>query len=276
MKKGIILFFIIFCTKLQAQKKYFFDRIYFSGLVGNSVYQVDRSEWKNLYANRESIPYLLDTMQAGFIAKDGFSLRIDIKGAAGISVGKQLINTTKKWWHNRELEWRTSLFYKATRYSPSNPGYLDNYGYMADTTRVGMKRFVNLEQEKQIIEWQNLINYKTGHIIFKKMRFVIGNGFGISSTVQNSIHEKYKQTSYTWNSGQRRFDEQILANTDKKFKAKPETLFSYIFYLATEFRFSPQVLFFSDFHYTIAKNPLIHFEPKIESYWVGMGFSYSF
>ena len=105
MRIGIILLLLLIVVNATAQrKKTFFNTLYLSAMAGEEVNDVDRTQWKNMYANRPQIPYQLDTMTLDYLAvpKDGFFFP-PINGAAGsVSLGKNLIDTKKGWW-NRKL-----------------------------------------------------------------------------------------------------------------------------------------------------------------------------
>lgn len=269
-----ILLLLCFVTTRSQQKKFFFDDVYVSGMAGNQVYQTDMKEWKNMYAGRTAIPYLLDTMKSAFIPKDGPFLRINARGAMSVILARSLVNRSRGWMRNKKLEWRTGLYYKTTMYNPGSSGFVTTHDYPADTTKTHTVDHVLLQQSKQQMEWQNLINFKTGPFLYDLLRFNIGSGIGVSRTVKNSIHENYYQTIYTWSTAQHRFLEQSTAPAENDFKAKPETSLSYIFYLGTELKLSSQMSMLGDFHYTIAHYKYSSLSPKIESYWLGLTFRY--
>ena len=247
MRYVFTLVFVMCLLKVTAQhKKYFFDNVYFSGMVGNQVYEPALTEWKNLYANRTSFPYLLDTMKSSFIPKDGPIIRINAKGALSLVLGKSLLPNKQGWMRNKMLEWRMGLHYKAAFYKPYSPFVTSNY-YPVDTTKTHTITNVYLEQHKQLLEWQHLVNFKTGPFLYAKLRFNIGSGIGISRTLKNTIHERYNQTIFTWSSTQHYFLQQATPYSETDYKAKPETLFSYLFYLGTELNITKQMSFLADF-----------------------------
>jgi hypothetical protein len=267
-----VLFFCVLQVTAQ-HKKFFFGNIYFSGMAGNQVYETALPQWKNLYADRKNFPYLLDTMKTSFIPKDGPLLRINAKGALSLAAGKSLLPNAHGWMHNKMLEWRMGLFFKSTIHEPYT-GYVTTTDYPVDTTKTHTVTNVFLQQKKQLLELQQLINFKTGPFLFDKLRMNIGSGIGISRTVKNTIHEKYNQTIFTWSSSQHSFIQQNTPVAENDYKAKPETLFSYIFYLGTELKMSKQMSFLSDFHYSIAHYKYNNLSPKTESYWLGLTFCY--
>jgi len=276
--RHILLILFISCSACAGAqtKKSFFDRFYFSAWFGNLDYNTDQTKWKNIYADRSSIPYLLDTMKQAFQSREWFIISINAKGAASLSVSKRLTNDEKKFWRKRELEWRTGINFKTARHIPSRDGYMDYFNYQADTTKIHYKNFVRLKQNQQIIEWQNLLNFKTGGFPFRGTRFVIGNGLGISRTITNTIHESLSVTSYTWDTARHYLVQKQFANTENEFKAKPETSFSYILYLATEYKLGPQVTIAFDFNYTLSHYRYSAKHLRKEGYWLGITFGYSF
>lgn len=274
--KTLILPLFVFCFSVATaqKKKLFFDDIYFSGMAGNEVFHPELSQWKNMYADRTSIPYFLDTMKADIGQSLMFNFNINAKGAFAIMASKQLINNAKGWLANKKIEWRTGLYYKQSVSSPSQQRSLSDFNYPADTSGQYVSNRVKLKQEKQILEWQNLINFKTGSFLNKKVRFNIGSGIGISSTIKNTIHETYWQAVYTWNSSSHNFLVQTTPVADNNFKAKTETNFSYVLYLGTELNLSKKLGLLSDFHYTISNYKYSTVSPKIESYWFGLTLCY--
>ncbi|MGF2414861.1 MAG: hypothetical protein ACQUYJ_21160, partial [Ferruginibacter sp.] len=101
--------------------------------------------------------------------------------------------------HKRELEWKTGFHFKTIYYSPNQDGFTNDPRYPSDTTKVTIIDRVRLEQRKKIIDWQNSIYFKTRYLFRDKMRFIIGNGISIGTTVKNTIEESYSNTIYTWN-----------------------------------------------------------------------------
>lgn len=274
MKFFFTLFLLtIWFNAAAQQKKYFFDDIYFSGMAGNQVYETAPSQWKNVFAGRTSFPYKPDSLQTDFIAKDGPLWRLNIKSGLSLAAGKSLLGGRHGWMRNKVLEWRTAINYKTAFHKPG-VSLSTSAGYPTDTTKVHTVYNVQLQQKKQLLEWEHLINFKTGPILFNKLRMNIGSGFSISRTFNNSIHEKYNQTTYTWSSNLRYFVPQSTPYTEADYKAKPETLLSYVFYLGTELKMTSQMSFLSDFHYSIAQYRYNDLAPKIESYWLGLTFRY--
>ncbi|MFN8250863.1 MAG: hypothetical protein U0V75_03190 [Ferruginibacter sp.] len=255
------------------QKKYFFDNLYFSGMAGNQVYDVTPEQWKNLFANRSNFPYPPDSLKSDFIPKDGPLWRLNVKSGLSLAAGKSLLKGNKGWMRNKVLEWRTALHYKTAAHEPAS-SLATSTNYPTDTTKVHTITNVRLEQKKQILEWEQLVNFKTAPFLLNKLRMNIGSGFSISRTVASSIHEKYYQTTYTWNSSLRYFVTQSTPFTEADFKAKPETLLSYVFYLGTELKLASHMSLLSDFRYSIAHYKNNELSPKIESYWLGLTFRY--
>lgn len=272
MKRTLFFFLMLLnLTGAAAQKKkFFFDDIYFSVMAGNESFEPALSEWKKMYTDRITIPYFLDTMKVDFMPKCGIFINFNIKGGGALMASKRLINKTQGWFANKDLEWRTGLYYKQSNNSPSRPGLLSDFTYPYDTTRQHVGNYVKLNQEKQILEWQNIINFKTGSFLGERLRFNIGSGLGISRTVKNTIHETYWQTVYSWDSNSHNFIQQSAPAENNSFKAKAETNFSYVLYLGTELNLSKHIGLLSDFHYTIAHYKYSHHSPKIESFWVGL------
>jgi hypothetical protein len=247
-------------------------------MAGDEENVIDRSQWKNMYANRPQIPYQLDTMTLDYLAvpKDGFFFP-PINGAAGsVSLGKNLIDTKTGWWSRKLLEWRSSVHFKSTYINAKRYGGYTNILYPMDTTKTTIQDNVNLMQDKRTLEWQNMINFKTGPFFKTKYRFNIGTGIGISHTLKNTIKERYYQTAYTWNSGLHYFTNQSTAISENSFKAKSQTRIFYLLYVGTELKLSSQISFIGDFHYTLSHNKYSSVNPKTESYWFGLTFSYSF
>lgn len=262
-------------TAMAQQKKIFFDHVYFSAMAGTEVYQIDRSEWKNMYADRTTIPYLLDTMQLAFIPKDGFFF-VSPDGTAAIAAGKSLFkNNAGRFLHKRELEWKTGFHFKTIYYSPNQDGFTNDPRYPSDTTKVTIIDRVRLEQRKKIIDWQNSIYFKTRYLFRDKMRFIIGNGISIGTTVKNTIEESYSNTIYTWNTTAHRFDEKQSPITNKSYKAKTDYYLSYILYLGTEYKLSKNVSLITDGYYSIAHFKYSAASKKTEGYWLGLTFCYS-
>ena len=278
MRTCITLLLLISLLHAGAQrKKTFFNTVYFSAMAGNEESVVDKNEWKNMYANRPQIPYQLDTMSANFIPvpKDGFYY-INIHGAGGITLGKILIGDKPGWWHNKALEWRSGFVFKSSFIDGIRAGGYTNLQFPVDTTKPSTQNVVQLSQSKKILEWQNMINFKTGAIGKTKFRFNIGSGFGISRTLKNVIKERYSQTIYTWNTSLHYFMNQSGPYTETSFKAKPETRLFYLFYMGTELKLSSHASLLGDFHYTLAHNKHSSINPKAEGYWLGLTVSYSF
>jgi hypothetical protein len=269
----LLLFFWLLPVTAQ-RKKFFFDDIYFSGMTGNQTYLPGLSEWKNMYKDRKTFPYLLDTMKSAYYAKCGLFINLNTKGAFAIMAAKQLVHAKSGWWANKALEWRTGLYYKQSGYNPRNSSFLYDFYYPADTTKQYVRNNVRLNQQKQILEWQHLVNFKTGSFIHNKVRFNLGSGIAISKTIKNTITENYNQTVFTWNSGAHYFNQQETAVANTVYKAKAETNFSYVFYCGTELCLSKQMSLLSDFHYTAARYKYAPYQPLIESYWLGLTFRY--
>jgi hypothetical protein len=276
MKRINTLLLLAFINTATAQqKKIFFDHVYFSAMGGTEVYQVDRSEWKNMYADRPTIPYFLDTMQLSFIRKDGFFF-VSPDGTAAIAAGKTLFkNNTGRFLHKRELEWKTSFHFKTIYYSPNQDGFTNDPRYPYDTTKVTSIDRVRLEQRKKIIDWQNSILFKTRYLFNNKMRFIIGNGIGIGTTVSNTIKDSYGNITYTWNTTAHQFDEKQSPLASNSYKAKPDLYLSYIFYLGTEYKLSKNVSLITDGYYSIAHFKYSASSKKTEGYWLGLTFCYS-
>lgn len=279
MRTGITLLLLVTAFTVTAQhKKTFFNTVYFSVMAGDETYEVDRKQWKNMYANRPLIPYQLDTMTFDYMSapKDGFLFPLLNGSASSVSIGKSLIDKQTGWWHRRTLEWRSTIHFKSTFYNPIRYGGYASLLYPMDTTKPNMQTNVSLSQTKKILEWQNLINFKTKPILKNKYRFSIGSGIGISRTLKNIIKEKLNQTTYIWNPALRYFMSQSSSYNETDFKAKSETHLLYIFYMGSEIKLSSQISFIGDFHYTLAHNKYSSGNPKTESYWFGLTFSYSF
>lgn len=195
VKAVFTIFLLLWFSSITAQnKKFFFDDIYFSGMTGNETYLPNLSEWKNMYKDRKTFPYLLDTMKSEYYAKCGLFINLNIKGAVAIIAAKQLVHASSGWWANKVLEWRTGLYYKQSRYNSGNSGFFSDFYYPTDTTKQHVSNNVQLKQQKEILEWQHLINFKTGSFINNKLRFNIGSGVAISQTIKNTITENYNQT----------------------------------------------------------------------------------
>ena len=279
MRTGITLILLLITVTVSAQhKKPFFNTLYFTAMAGEEVNVIDRTQWKNMYANRPKFPYQLDTMTFDYqsVPKCGIFLP-SFSGAGGsISLGKTLIDTKTGWWSRKLLEWRSSIHFKSSYYNAIRYGGYTNILYPMDTTKTTIQDNVSLSQNKRTLEWQNMINFKTGPIFNSKFRFNIGTGIGISHTVKNTISERYNQTAYTWNSGLHYFNNQSTAFSENSFKAKPQTRIFYLLYMGTEIKLSSQISFIGDFHYTLSHNKYSSVNPKTESYWLGLTFSYSF
>jgi len=277
MKTGLTALFIFFMLGAAAQhKQFFFDNIYFTALVGNQEYKVDNAAWKNMYASRPTIPYLLDTMKYDYISapKDGPVLHFNIHPGVSLMAGKSLINKTSGFWRNKQLEWRTGFLYKNARYNPWSNTYVSFLNFPTDSTKTYTNDRVTLTQEKQLIEWQNMLHFKTGPFL-KTLRFVIGSGMAINTTLTNNITEQYNQVIYTWSSSYHSFQQQYTPRVSSSFKAKPETRIAYVFYLGTEYKLSKRMGLIGDFHYTLSHNKYAAASPKTDSYWVGVCLSYA-
>jgi hypothetical protein len=279
MRTVITILLLISLLHADAQvKKPFFNTIYFSAMAGDEVNDVDRTQWKNMYANRQQFPYQLDTMTLDYLSvpKCGIFLP-SLGGAAGsLALGKSLIDTKTGWWKRKLLEWRSSIHFKSTYTNAIRYGGYTNILYPMDTTKPTIQNNVSLAQDKRTLEWQNMINFKTGPIFKTKFRFNIGSGLGISRTLKNTIKERYNQTVYTWNSSIHYFMNQPGPYTETSFKAKPETRLFYLFYMGTELKLSSHASLLGDFHYTLAHNKNSSINSKAEGYWLGLTFSYSF
>jgi len=270
----LLLLFLVNAAVAQ-KKKNFFDHIYFSSMAGEEIYQIDQSEWKNMYVNRQTIPYLLDTMQYDFFPKDGFFLT-NINSAVAAMAGKSLFkNNTGNFLRKREIEWRTGIHFKSINHSSYREGFVSSQNYPSDTTKINTRTFVGLNQQKKVIEWQNTFHFKTRYLLNNRLRFIIGTGLGINRTISNHINESYSSTTYTWNSAAHRFDEKYSPRTKNTFKAKPELHASYIFYLGTEFKISKSISFLTDGYYSIAHFKYSVTSKKTEGYWLGLTFCYS-
>jgi hypothetical protein len=247
-------------------------------MAGDEVNEIDRTQWKNMYANRPQIPYQLDTMTFDYLSvpKDGFFLPPVNGAAVSVSLGRTLIDKKTGWWKRKILEWRTAIHYKGTFTDAIRYGGYTNLLFPMDTTKPNIQDNVSLSQEKKTLEWQNMVNFKTGPIFKTKYRFNIGTGIGISRSLKNTIKESYNQTTYTWNSNLHYFINQSTAFTKNSFEAKPQTHIFYLLYIGTELKLSSQISFTGDFHYTLSHNKYSSVNPKTESYWFGLTFSYSF
>jgi hypothetical protein len=265
------LFVLCFLLVKSQDKKPFFNNIYVSGMGGFEYYQVDQGRWKDLYKDRASIPYLLDTMYTS-VAKDGVLIP-KIYGAFAISAGKLLI-PENRWAKQRNLEWRTAFFYKAINYYPSRYGFSTLDFYPSDTLQPVNEKLVYLQQNKRLIDWQNTLVYKSRNVGKSKIRLNIGMGFGISTTLSNRILETYENVTRTWNTARRTYDVQKTTLNDGSFKAKPETHLSLLVYLGTEFRISDKYSLLLDGHYSTAHYPYSKYNKKTEGYWTGVSFCY--
>ncbi len=269
MRKAITLLAFISTLSVSAQnRKPFFNAYYISSWFGGQNDHVDQSKWKDLYKDRTSIPYLLDTMTLGQPRKDGILIpKIDI--AAGFGVGKLLLKDGR-WAKHRNLEWRSTLLYRHLAYQPSVVGY-DNYNYSPkDTTRPFDEIYVNLKQVKDVIDWQNMLVYKSRYFHRDKIRLNIGLGLGLNTTISNNISESYQKASYAWSSSLHYFQQQSFITKGDKFKAKRESHAAFAVYLGTEFKLSDKASLLADGQYTVAHNNVSRVEKKGENYWVGL------
>lgn len=269
MRKAITLLAFIGCLSASAQnRKPFFNAYYISAWFGGQQDHVDQNKWKDLYKDRSSIPYLLDTMKVGQPRKDGILIpKIDI--TAGIGAGKLLLKDGR-WAKHRNLEWRTSLLYRHLVYQPSIVGF-DNRSYQhTDTTRPYNDIYVNLKQVKDVIDWQNVLVYKSRYFHRDNIRLNIGLGLSLNTTISNNITESYQKTNYAWNSNLHGFQQQSIIATGDKFKAKRESHAAFVVYLGTEFKLSNRASLLADGQYTVAHNNFSATDKKVENYWVGV------
>jgi len=220
-----LLFLFLINSAFSQSKKFFFDNIYFSAMAGEEIYQIDRLRWKNMYAVRNYIPYLLDTMQLDFTPKSG-AFFINFSSALAVMAAKSLSGNSKsKFLSKREIEWRTGLHFKSINYNLDRQGFVSSLNYPLDTTKIHLNNFVRLTQKKLISEWQNTLHFKTRYLLKNKIRFNVGTGLGINTTITNKIEENYSVTTYTWNATAHRFNENHSPLTKNTFKAKSELLF---------------------------------------------------
>lgn len=241
--------------------------------AGDIISEVDKTEWENVFANNRTIPYRLDTMVENFPPKCGIFLP-RIGGGFSLMLGKELIRNKTGFWKKRNLEWKTGFFFKTETYCPSQTGYNSDYSYPRDTTAVYKKDYVWLSQKKNLLEWQNMLIFKTKPVLNNRIRFNIGVGFGLSGMLKNIISERYSQTEYKWDTTFHRFSQKNNIALDNNYKGKTETQLSFNLYGGTEFLFSKRISMLSDFQYSSAHNKYSSEYPKTENYWFGLTLCY--
>lgn len=244
MKKLLLLpLLTFFVFSVQAQKKFFFDKVEISNQVYFDDASVSKEGWKNLFKP----PYKpaaqnFDSLERNYFVREWGNWNVKGGGAIQARLQKQFQIFGSKSYSS--IIWKTGIGYRTFKMRSDEP--FGSPISFADTTAPKIVEQETFRLKQGLVDVYNAAIYDL-HISI--VHFFVGAGFQASFSVRSRIYEQYQSWRYQWNSAQHTWNQTQLSDQNNAVPAKRTITYSWTIPFGIALDFSKKITVESGLEY---------------------------